>query len=36
MIGRVEAGDAVVIVENGFGASRELDWLIGEQLPRIC
>jgi hydrogenase expression/formation protein HypE len=36
MIGRVEAGDAVVIVENGFGASRELDWLTGEQLPRIC
>jgi hydrogenase expression/formation protein HypE len=36
IIGQVEGGSPGLTVENGFGTHRELDWLTGEQLPRIC
>lgn len=36
MIGRVEAGDGRVLLENALGSERVLDMLTGEQLPRIC
>jgi len=32
----VEDPDAIVVMETGFGGSRVVDWLSGEQLPRIC
>lgn len=37
VIGRVEeAGDALVTLKSAIGATRILDMLSGEQLPRIC
>jgi hydrogenase expression/formation protein HypE len=35
-IGRVRAGDHMVVARNAFGTTRVLDMLSGEQLPRIC
>ncbi len=35
-IGRVERGDKLVTLESRIGATRILDMLSGEQLPRIC
>lgn len=32
----VEDADGFVQMQTGFGGSRVLDWLSGEQLPRIC
>ncbi len=32
----VEDPNAFVVMETGFGGSRVVDWLSGEQLPRIC
>jgi len=32
----VEDPDAFVTMETGFGGGRIVDWLAGEQLPRIC
>ena len=32
----VEDPDGFVQMQTGFGGSRVLDWLSGEQLPRIC
>jgi len=32
----VEDADKMVIMQTGFGGSRVVDWLSGEQLPRIC
>jgi hydrogenase expression/formation protein HypE len=32
----VEEGAAYLEIETGFGGRRILDWLSGEQLPRIC
>jgi len=37
IIGEVVADEqAFVQMETGFGGSRMVDWLAGEQLPRIC
>jgi hydrogenase expression/formation protein HypE len=37
VIGRVDAGPAgLVELETTFGGRRVVDWLAGEQLPRIC
>ncbi|GAB4356375.1 MAG: hydrogenase expression/formation protein HypE [Oricola sp.] len=37
LIGHVTADDAnLVQMKTGFGGSRVVDWLAGEQLPRIC
>lgn len=37
IIGGVVADDACLIrMETGFGGARVVDWLAGEQLPRIC
>jgi hydrogenase expression/formation protein HypE len=37
MIGRVvEDPHCFVQMETGFGGKRNVDWLAGEQLPRIC
>jgi len=37
IIGEVtEDSDGFVQMETGFGGSRVVDWLAGEQLPRIC
>jgi hydrogenase expression/formation protein HypE len=36
-IGRVGApGRALVTLRTGFGGRRVVDWIVGEQLPRIC
>jgi len=32
----VEDEHGFVTMETGFGGSRIVDWLTGEQLPRIC
>jgi len=32
----VEDADKMVIMQTGFGGARVVDWLSGEQLPRIC
>ncbi|KZM51965.1 hydrogenase expression/formation protein HypE [Labrenzia sp. OB1] len=32
----VEDADRMVVMQTGFGGSRVVDWLSGEQLPRIC
>jgi len=32
----VEDADGFVQMETGFGGARVVDWLAGEQLPRIC
>lgn len=32
----VEDADAMVTLQTSFGGSRVVDWLSGEQLPRIC
>lgn len=32
----VEDADCMVVMKTGFGGSRVVDWLSGEQLPRIC
>lgn len=32
----VEDGDCMVTMQTGFGGARVVDWLSGEQLPRIC
>lgn len=32
----VEDRDHMVIMQTGFGGARVVDWLSGEQLPRIC
>jgi hydrogenase expression/formation protein HypE len=32
----VEDSHGFVQMETGFGGSRVVDWLAGEQLPRIC
>ncbi|MEP3670381.1 MAG: AIR synthase-related protein, partial [Roseibium sp.] len=32
----VEDADRMVIMQTAFGGSRVVDWLSGEQLPRIC
>jgi hydrogenase expression/formation protein HypE len=32
----VEDRHSLVQMETGFGGSRVVDWLAGEQLPRIC
>jgi hypothetical protein len=32
----VEDPHGFVQMETGFGGSRVVDWLAGEQLPRIC
>jgi hydrogenase expression/formation protein HypE len=37
MIGEVvEDRHGLVQMETGFGGGRIVDWLAGEQLPRIC
>ncbi len=37
IIGSVVEDDAYLVqMETGFGGSRVVDWLAGEQLPRIC
>jgi hydrogenase expression/formation protein HypE len=37
IIGKVvEDPDGPVQMETGFGGNRVVDWLAGEQLPRIC
>ena len=37
IIGEIVEDDACLIrMETGFGGSRVVDWLAGEQLPRIC
>jgi len=37
LIGEViEDRSGLVQMETGFGGSRVVDWLVGEQLPRIC
>ena len=37
IIGTVTNDDAYLVqMETGFGGSRVVDWLAGEQLPRIC
>ena len=37
LIGEVTAEESgMVQMETGFGGSRVVDWLAGEQLPRIC
>jgi hydrogenase expression/formation protein HypE len=37
IIGHVVEDDACLIqMETGFGGARVVDWLAGEQLPRIC
>jgi hydrogenase expression/formation protein HypE len=37
IIGEVVAdGNGFVQMETDFGGSRIVDWLTGEQLPRIC
>lgn len=32
----VEDGDRMVVMQTDFGGARVVDWLSGEQLPRIC
>jgi hydrogenase expression/formation protein HypE len=32
----VEDQNGFVQMETSFGGSRIVDWLVGEQLPRIC
>ncbi|MCV0426479.1 MAG: hydrogenase expression/formation protein HypE [Roseibium sp.] len=32
----VEDDDHMVVMQTGFGGARVVDWLSGEQLPRIC
>ena len=32
----VEDADHMVVMQTGFGGARVVDWLAGEQLPRIC
>ncbi len=32
----VEDAECMVVMQTGFGGSRVVDWLSGEQLPRIC
>lgn len=32
----VEDADKMVVMRTGFGGARVVDWLSGEQLPRIC
>lgn len=32
----VEDADCMVTMQTGFGGARVVDWLSGEQLPRIC
>ena len=32
----IEDENGFVQLETSFGGSRILDWLVGEQLPRIC
>jgi len=32
----VEDAETMVVMQTGFGGSRVVDWLSGEQLPRIC
>ena len=32
----VEDADHIVVMRTGFGGMRVVDWLSGEQLPRIC
>ncbi|WP_460081712.1 hydrogenase expression/formation protein HypE [Roseibium sp. LAB1] len=32
----VEDASCMVVMKTGFGGSRVVDWLSGEQLPRIC
>ncbi|POF28350.1 hydrogenase expression/formation protein HypE [Roseibium marinum] len=32
----VDDADHMVVMRTGFGGSRVVDWLSGEQLPRIC
>lgn len=32
----VEDADRMVVMQTGFGGARVVDWLSGEQLPRIC
>jgi hydrogenase expression/formation protein HypE len=37
VIGQVVADDRhLVQMTTGFGSNRIVDWLAGEQLPRIC
>jgi hydrogenase expression/formation protein HypE len=36
IVGEVEEGKGKVYVKTGFGATRVMDMLVGEQLPRIC
>ena len=32
----VEDADRMVVMQTAFGGTRVVDWLSGEQLPRIC
>jgi len=32
----IEDADRFVVLKTGFGGTRMVDWLAGEQLPRIC
>ena len=32
----IEDKDSFVQLKTGFGGSRIVDWIAGEQLPRIC
>ncbi|MES0881127.1 hydrogenase expression/formation protein HypE [Roseibium sp. SCP14] len=32
----IEDNDHMVVMQTGFGGARVVDWLSGEQLPRIC
>ena len=36
IVGEVEEGKGKVYVKTAFGATRIMDMLVGEQLPRIC
>lgn len=36
IIGEVSEGTPRVLLKTGFGATRVMDMLVGEQLPRIC
>ena len=36
IIGDIEEGKGKVYVKTSFGATRVMDMLVGEQLPRIC
>ena len=32
----IEDANCLIRMKTGFGGSRVVDWIAGEQLPRIC